>query len=344
MQGRPSRAADGLFERVGAVAGVVQRRRLAAAARPVLDAVAAAADLRREPLAVRSSAVGRTSSVTFVVRSGTDDLVVKLARDAAPAASLDRTAAAQRLLREDPRLAALRPVIPEVVAAGRASGWTWLVERALSGRPAASGRLDPAELARVATVIGRLHAATARPVDPARATEAWLTVRLGVVERLVAAAAGPGAPRVGASVAGSLGAIRDELAADLQAPLSAGWIHGDLWAANVLFDGPEVTGIVDWDSALDGELPEQDLLHLVLFARRARVGGSLGAALRTVLGEGWSPDELALLERAASTAGLAPRPALLLYWLRFVEANLTRVPALVGDRRWVEQNVLQVLA
>jgi hypothetical protein len=135
--------------------------------------------------------------------------------------------------------------------------------------------------------------------------------------------------------------------------MSAGWIHGDLWPANVLVTGdrPEVSGIVDWDSAEDDELAIHDRLHLAVTTRRLVERQELGPVIAGLLtGGGWTDDDRAVLDVQPGgglrdgVSGLLEPTALWLYWLRFVESNLARRPALARDRVWLAANVEQVLA
>lgn len=300
-------------------------------------------------MTVRSRAVSRAGSVTFVMHRGSGDLVIKLARSVPAAASLRRAVTIQRTLRADPRLDGWHRLIPPVVAAGEASGWTYLAERAMDGRSLADGRVGGTGIAADAAIafeaIGVLHAATAQVVDRARIRREWVDARLAILES-VAAGTGRGVARGerGSSAhAAAIDAVRIDVVEGLRHVRAAGWIHGDLWTANVLMDGQTVTGFVDWDSAAECELPEQDILHFVLVARRARRGGSLGATLAAVLRDGWDATDQAMLGSARTTSGLPLRAGLLLYWLRLIEVNLVRQPWLATDRAWVHANVLRVL-
>ena len=185
----------------------------------------------------------------------------------------------------------------------------------------------------------------------------WVTGRLLAIRPLVS---------TGGSLAASRAEPLDALAADLSAALTGramriGWIHGDLWPANVLIDPAtwQVSGLVDVDSAEPGELLLQDLLHLALTTRRRIERRDLGAVVAELLsGAPWADDDRIVLGPAADEpseadpaasdlaafGGLDRSTALWLYWLRAIDINLVRHPELAADRRWVEVNVLRVLA
>ena len=154
--------------------------------------------------------------------------------------------------------------------------------------------------------------------------------------------------------------ITSAIASDLGGrTLDVGWIHGDLWPANVLVtaDGGPISGIVDWDSAERDELGLHDRLHLAVTTRRLVERKDAGAVIAGLLSNGsWTADDRLVLDLPAEDAGglgdargeglsgLPARTALWLYWLRFVESNLARRPALASDRAWLTANVRQVLA
>jgi aminoglycoside phosphotransferase (APT) family kinase protein len=281
----------------------------------------------------------------FAVRTRTGDrLMVKVARTDAGHASLARSAEAQRAMTGIGTLGPWRAKVPEVRSDGEAGAWRFVVETILAGRPLSLPAPDDAgwsvAMAAAVAAITELHGRTAStdPNDGRRAR--WVERRVAV-----AAALGPTLARGDAAVSQALGdgLIRLEALLGEQVDameLSAGWIHGDYWSANILVAGSgQVTGIVDWDSAERDELPAQDVFHLVLYARKLRRRGALGRVVADLLGGGGlDPRELEVLDRARPP-GLDLRATTLLYWLRFVESNLRRQPALASSERWIASNV-----
>jgi aminoglycoside phosphotransferase (APT) family kinase protein len=202
----------------------------------------------------------------------------------------------------------------------------------------------------VADGIAAIHAASAvraAVIDLQLST--WVDRRVAIVRSILDAGRHPPAHA----------AALDQLGSELRSAvrgrkLSAGWIHGDLWPANVLVDqaSHQLTGLVDWDSAAPDELPLHDLLHLALTTRRLVERRPLGAVVAELLqGAGWTPDDMAALgpgaeigDGPAAFDGLGAPTALRLFWLRAVEVNVDRRPALARQRAWVRANVVSVLA
>jgi Ser/Thr protein kinase RdoA (MazF antagonist) len=235
-----------------------------------------------------------------------------------------------------------------VVSDGQAGVWRFVVETALTGRPFAlpapgdagwSASLDTALVA--IDGLHRLTASTDAADHPAadRRTR-WVDRRVAAVASLGPAIARRD-PDTGRTLASGLERVATGLRESVGAgEVSAGWIHGDYWSANLLVDeAGAVSGIVDWDSAEPDELAAQDVFHLILYARKLRRREGLGAVVADLLGGvAFDAQELAALERACPP-GFGIRTTALLYWLRFVESNLRRQPGLATTDRWLSSNV-----
>jgi aminoglycoside phosphotransferase (APT) family kinase protein len=281
----------------------------------------------------------------FAVRTRTGErLMVKVARTEAGHASLDRAAEAQRAMADLGALGTWRSTVPEVRSDGQTGAWRFVVETVVAGRPLALAAPDDPgwseALAAGVVAIETLHGLTAS-TDPADGRRArWVDRRIAVAVDLAPSLAKRDA-RAAETLVEGLARIKSRLDEAINAPgLSAGWIHGDYWSANILVaDTGEVTGIVDWDSAERDELAAQDVFHLVLYARKLRRRGALGRVVADLLGGGvLDPRELEVLERAVPP-GLDLRTVTWLYWLRFVESNLRRQPSLATSERWIASNV-----
>ncbi len=213
-------------------------------------------------------------------------------------------------------------------------------------------------LSAISTAIGRVHAVTSQTVIvDDRLSRCWVRDRVAAVADILDRLPGR------SSSPGRLAGLESALTAELSGrQLAIGWIHGDLWPANVLVQGtePVVSGIIDWDSAAADELAVHDLLHLAITTRRLIERTDQGAVLADLLSGGtWTRDDEVVLgppgaldsaERGVDAmddrrfGGIPARTAVWLYWLRFVGSNLARHQDLATDRAWVAANVTAVAA
>jgi len=290
--------------------------------------------------------------VVFVGPSATAvTAVLRIARTAGGARGLDRADAALSAI---PALVPeAAPILPSVLGGATDGGVRWLAERSLPGTSGSTRGQDAdrrrATVAAIVAAIAPIHAASAAIRVDADRTRGWVADRAAVVAEAVRSepARSEAVDRLAGDLAGRL--IGRELA--------VGWIHGDLWAANVLVDGRgAVTGIVDWDTAAPAEPALHDRLHLALTTRRRAERRHLGPLLAELLETGrWADEDRPALglgptdlvdgdTPVASLGGLDAITALQLYWLRFVEANLARHPGLAHDVAWRRANLDRVIA
>jgi aminoglycoside phosphotransferase len=132
--------------------------------------------------------------------------------------------------------------------------------------------------------------------------------------------------------------------------LPFGWVHGDFWPGNLLVrPAGELSGIIDWDRALPGQLPLLDILHLFAYMRKMHRHIELGEAIvEYLLPAAFDAEERALMAESLAVYGLPADPEFLqaatwLYWLRFASANLVRYPKFQNDTFWLSRNVYTVL-
>jgi aminoglycoside phosphotransferase (APT) family kinase protein len=329
---------------IEAVRRAASRRSALSDARSVVPAALASLSGSADGWSIERASQGGGGISAFVVRSRTGErLMVKVTRSESGHASLLRATGAQRAIAGIEALGAWRTTVPALRSDGQAGAWRFVVETALTGRaltlPAPADPGWDGALSAAMRSIGELHDRTAstRPGTDRRAR--WLDTRIAAATGL-APVVGQGDPaserdlvagleRFAATVGNVVGA----------AHLSAGWIHGDYWPANILVDDAgAVSGIVDWDSAEPDELAAHDIFHLVLYARKLRRHQALGAVVADLLGGTLDAGEVGALERA-SPPELGLRSTALLYWLRFIEANLRRQPGLATSERWIGSNV-----
>jgi aminoglycoside phosphotransferase (APT) family kinase protein len=277
--------------------------------------------------------------------SGNVAAVIKIARNADAARSMDHHRSALRRLRADPRLRPLLPVLPEEVAAGRIGRNTYLVEKALPGIDArnlledaeSSTRMQLASL----ELIRELHGRTAEIVTVDEAmTARWIDEPLRKLRGLEATY-----PRI-AFRKRAIDGLGWELAAALlgrRMPIS--WLHGDFFPGNILVsrDGRVVKGLVDWDLAASGELPFLDAMQFFMGIHLARTRSEWGPAVLALLAEGRfksaAVDPLAFTHARLGEEPLGFREALLLTWLRHVSCNLTKSAHYSRHRYWIRSNV-----
>lgn len=356
----PSPAApDGRFRTTVARLGRAIRSRRAdpatAAIRSLVPTIRAEL-AERDPEAARWTIAGIRPGepvlVSLAAASGALVAVVRVARTPAGRRGLDRAAAALSAI---PSVvpAEAGTILPILLGGSVDDGLQWLAERSLPGVSASTLRQDPARRRRTVDAIVRavapIHAATTEVTVGDDLARTWILDRAAVV-----AGAMPGESLAGDAVR----RLGDDLAGRLVGrQLAVGWIHGDLWAANVLVDPlGAVRGIVDWDSSGPHELALHDRLHLALTTRRRAERRHLGPVLADLLESGrWADDDRAALglgptdavdadRPVASLGGLDAISALWLYWLRFVEVNLARHPDLVDERAWLGANLKRVIA
>jgi aminoglycoside phosphotransferase (APT) family kinase protein len=327
--------------------------RRVAAARALLPGVLArdaAARAACGPHAIiRAAELTSTGVVVLAVAAPGEQVraVVKVATTRASIAGVEREEHALAALHNDDRLGDWRRLVPVVRASGMLDGCRYRVDTALRGHPPLDrvgdhgGRLRMVESASEA--IHTLHRASAVVVNgDDDLAGRWIDEP--IADLLAHGGSG--------GLEAKLRALRDELHAALAGGrFLAGWIHGDYWLGNVLFDDGTAApqGIVDWDAAAPRDLPVIDLLHLLLYTRRLASGRELGEIVSEHLrGARWPPDDRRLLDAYGvwcHEGSLSSRDLLLLYWLRHV-AHHTRQQGQrrsLAYQRWRHTNVRSVL-
>jgi aminoglycoside phosphotransferase (APT) family kinase protein len=156
---------------------------------------------------------------------------------------------------------------------GTAAGRPVLLVTCVPGRSAIPATASPARLAALGAVTARLHTL---PRMPGRRLPRRICPIGAIGQAALQGGDGAGPLRRGA--AARLRRVRP--ASDRTV-----FVHGDLWQGNVLWDGDELTGVVDWDCAGAGP-PGVDL-------------GSLRMDAAFCYGQAAAGDVLAAYERAA---------------------------------------------
>jgi aminoglycoside phosphotransferase (APT) family kinase protein len=127
--------------------------------------------------------------------------------------------------------------VPTLLAADPERNPPLLLTEAIAGSSAIPSQLPAARLRRLGALAASIHE-TSPPADPA------LPRRDRPIEGVDFAALWRESPR------NPLAARAEELIA-AHRPLGSaeGFVHGDLWQGNVLWNGDEIVAVVDWDSA-----------------------------------------------------------------------------------------------
>ena len=279
---------------------------------------------------------------------GPPRVALKLAHTETGIESLRRQYSILQLLQMDPRLNAIRPLLPRPLAEGVVQAQFYTVEEALPGRSGEYLMFEPqafVHLQRAATIIRQLHEATTASVRvDAPRLERWVSAPARIVRR-----AAIRLPRPTYYTAATR-QLEDELHGALAGRLvDTNWIHGDFWLGNLLVrDCGEIVGIVDWERSMSDELALHDLMHLLLFTRKQvhKWGEAdiIAAMSRSIK---WSPEERALLEDAQAAMPCVPvdeRTAALLYWLRHTAATLALLPEYASNRDYLTDNIEAVLS
>ncbi|MBI5564481.1 MAG: phosphotransferase [Chloroflexi bacterium] len=275
--------------------------------------------------------------------------ILKLAHSERAAMNLKTQVKVLTRLRADSRLDGLTALMPAILTSGEAADRFYLIERHL---PGIDGRhllgnvtLRTCLQAAAANTIAQLHRATASTafVNDDLLTR-WIDRPLQAIRPVA----------IRHDRAGEGARALDRLAAELKSSLmgrrvSVSWIHGDYMPGNILAtaDGARLTGIVDWDLAAAGELPQLDLMHFLLSMRMLVENREMGDVVRELLTrEKWTTQELdILIEAQAALPGevVETRTLILLSWLRHIARNLTKSDRYAGNWLWLTKNVEGVL-
>jgi aminoglycoside phosphotransferase (APT) family kinase protein len=108
----------------------------------------------------------------------------------------------------------------------------------------------------------------------------------------------------------------------------------------------EVSGIIDWEVARPGDLPQVDLVWLLLAARVLSQRRELGEVIvRWLSDPQWHADEQPVVDRIERRGNdVSLRALVLLAWLRHLSSNVTKCERYARSRLWVRRNIDPVLA
>ncbi len=272
-----------------------------------------------------------TDSDVRVVAAVSEDgsrQLVKFGESATARARLARHVQAVATLRAMSQLGAWRRLLPVITHVAE----TTVVERAILG---VDGRRLPADrvLSAATSALPPFYAATEGDVSDDLLAR-WVEARREPLVKIAGDRGRAFTERLETTVAGR--AAR------------GGWVHGDLWAGNLLLsaDGSSLTGIVDWEAAQPNDLPIADVAHLLVCLRMQASGRPLGTVVRR-LADG--TDELTAAERRLLDGCLPSQAdplddALLAHlgWLHHVAMRVGQTPK-GPSVIWVRRTVRPVL-
>ena len=278
--------------------------------------------------------VSAQHGVVVLVVETDPERVVRAAVDPKGRESIGRHRRALVALRDDPRCAALLPILPEIIRCDPEDAW--LVESVAPGESDSAVRrraLVPSPAAAL-TALDQLHESTElRRVVDDDDLDAWVAAPIRLLRGVVRGSRG-------------LDALEQYLRQCLLGrTLTVAHIHGDATPGNFLFspDGKDVTGIIDWEASGFG-LPDVDLAHYLFAERFVTSSVELGADVANVLRNGWSADERDLLSSHSRNDDVSPEAIVLLAWLHHVANNLRKSARYARHRWWVHSNIIRVLA
>jgi O-antigen/teichoic acid export membrane protein len=275
--------------------------------------------------------------------------VLKLPQTDYAAVGLQRQSAVLRELHSNQQLGNFRSLLPTLLLEGKISDQPYFVEKILPGRDALDILFNPTACTRfqaaAAAAIGEFHQRTASPVSVDEGLlQRWVDEPLSMVEHITRA------HMQDQSYREAIHRMSDELHSALTGrTYTVSWIHGDFTPKNILVTpgGTSVTGIIDWDQSAPKELPQLDLVLLLLSTRLLVQRRELGDIIRDLLrDDGWKPHEQALLDEAHLALpgdAVEMRPVVLLTWLRHVVSNLSKSTSYAKHRLWVAKNIDYVL-
>jgi aminoglycoside phosphotransferase len=300
----------------------------------------------------RFNRVVPTVSDVLVVKAGPaeqpSEALIKIAETPAAAKGLKWQVEALKTLTGDQRLGDWRELLPQLLDAGEADTWAYLVETRVTGVNLEHALHDQAggdaALREAAEAIGHLHTATSEllAVD-AKHLDRWVREPM----RLLASATndsgkhGPARP--------ALERLSAELCEVLEPQrIVLSWVHGDYAPGNILM-GPDnhVSGIVDWEFAHSSDFPSLDIVTLLLtvrmYTRRQELGRVVCDMMATPHWSEVESDLVAATPDAETWQSIGVSQIVLLCWLRHTAWIIERCSRYATSGLWLHTNVQMVL-
>ena len=272
------------------------------------------------------------------------EAIVKLATRREARSGLRKHAQALRSIHADPLLAAVARHVPSALGEGVTdASLPYVIESKCPGTASSDAFNDPARkpeaLRSLAMLISELHISTAQEVVIGEELiDRWVD---GPLRTLTKAVRRPsrrfqdGTAVLGAELRAALLGRRVEVAR----------VHGDLTPGNVLLEGTEVTGLVDWERSHAHGLPAADFAMFLLALHRERDGSEFGEIVLAFAAnpQGLDSSERFFIECGQTESGLSTRVIMLLAWLWHAESNLGKAKRYRNSILWLHRNVLAVI-
>ena len=213
--------------------------------------------------------------------------------------------------------------VPRVLSDGRVGDAAYVVETVVPGRRPA--RMGDDLISRLAEFLAGLPKRDVAPASVREDVEA------------IAVAIPKSAP--------ALLDLQDRLRPHIET-LPSILSHRDLWAGNILVDGAELGGVIDWDGAHLYGVPGTDLLHLFVSQKRERERLDIGTVWLEMPWRSEAFDRLAAPYWSA--LGIHPRSIVLdaigiAWWVGWLRQAIGRHERLLVDEPWLAANMSPVL-
>jgi O-antigen/teichoic acid export membrane protein len=282
-------------------------------------------------------------------KQGEPAALFKLATTPQATASLQHRLRVNDILWNDARLAPWRDVLPRVIGQGNAGGFDYVVKQKMPGVDLRHLAGDPAcfaagQMAAVQSItqMHRLIGHT-KTIEPGMLAQ-WVTEPATVLRRFSQLHLDNGVydKPIDRLTQSLTDALRDRT-------MWLSRIHGDFAPGNILVSerGEKVTGLVDWEMSVEEDVPQLDVMQLILSSRMLLSRREMGDVMIELMRrEAWTPHEQAMLAHSREFTGNtepAARDLMLLCWLRQVADTIQKSQRYSTSWIWSIKNVEQVL-
>ena len=275
--------------------------------------------------------------------------IIKIPKNEQGLQRLNRHYSILKALQENSDLEDWRSYLPQVLTSIENAGLSAIVERIVHGVDA--GQFLSTEFLSVQmkkSVFAAIHPLHQKTAFPFTIKAPWLESRLETyrnhfLELLTAKSITTEEYEVFLQLENQ---ITDSL---IGRQIAASWIHGDFTPHNIVMtsDGVQVVGLLDWEMAVHGDIPQLDLYHFLIVCRSLVTESEYGESVSELLNGGsWTPFEEQLLASSIEGLpgdGIEPRLLILLCWLSHISNNLAKTRQYHRQGWWIGRNIRKVL-